>query len=140
MKWLITFGTLGLLLGYLWICTYILYTTSYDELILSSTMKSWGNIYKEVNLYSKASTQAKKMVYPMFLTERILYFITPFALRKQAFFFRVLCLVYLKIIMMGLHLHINPFDAPPGIRVVKNLADWTHLLMYTLMTCFTNLV
>ena len=43
---------------------------------------SWGNLYASVKIYSRQNLTALKMVYPVFLLERFLFFFFAYTLRN----------------------------------------------------------
>ena len=100
----------------------------------------YGNLYANVKMSSSLQSRQSKMVYPLFLAERFLFIFIAFTLRNKFFLLQMSCLIYLKICVLCFYLHEKPFDISRGVVRMKFLAEYLHLVIYTLTLCFSFMV
>ena len=99
----------------------------------------FGNLYSGVNLTKNTRWQAK-MVYPVFLLERLFFVIIAYSLRNKTFFYRVFCLKFIKMGSLCYMLYERPLSVSRGVFAVNMFTEYIHVLFFSMMFLFTNYV
>ena len=85
-------------------CTHKLKKESYETLRTDESQDSYGSLYSGVQIDRYPENWKIKMVYPVFLSERLVMILMALALRGQAFFYKLLVLNNLKFAVLYFHL------------------------------------